>query len=253
MDQEKKEPKAKIKKPKLTKTFAILEEAIRVWWKNLPKIVMLYLWGLLFVVIPLAVVLIFSGLMVWQGDNASLALKTVTLIITVAGILLAIYFAIRAYISVFVLVKKNYEGQAPAIFKETKKLFWPYFGLVVLTTIFILLWSLLLIIPGIIYSVLYSLACYAFFFEDLRGLAAIRRSIQLVRGYWWPVFGRFIVLGIASWLFMLIISWPLYLGDVNSAWFQVWNGVVQVISFLIGPIVLLFTYRIYQDLVKIKK
>jgi len=109
-----------------------------------------------------------------------------------------------------------------------------------------------LIIPGIIYSVLYSFACYALFFEDKRGLAAIRRSVQLVTGYFWPVFGRFLFIGVIVWVFSVIISLPLSLTAANSLFNSLWGGGVQVISFLIGPIVLIYTYSIYRELIKIK-
>ncbi|MCX6795049.1 MAG: hypothetical protein NTY31_03660 [Candidatus Falkowbacteria bacterium] len=117
-----------------------------------------------------------------------------------------------------------------------------------------LLWTLLLIVPGIIYSVLYSFACYALFFEDKRGLAAIRRSVQLVTGYFWPVFGRFLFIGVIVWFFSIIISIPsMSLVNANSLFVSLWTGIVQVISFLIGPIVLIYTYNVYTELVKIKK
>jgi len=115
-----------------------------------------------------------------------------------------------------------------------------------------LLWSLLLVIPGIIYSVFYAFACFAFFWEGTLGRAAIRRSRELVAHYWWPVFGRVCFLGIITWAFTLIVSLPVYFVSVDSVFFQLWNILVQVISFLIGPIFLIFYYNIYRDLVKIK-
>ncbi len=241
-----------VTKPKLTPVFALLEQAIKVWWKNLRKFVLVYLWGLLFTLIPLAVILLFFGLDSWLGPVNTLSFRLFGLAISVIGILLAFYFSVRTYIAIFLLVKKDYQGRELDIFKESARSFWPYLGLVVLTTVFILLWTLLLIIPGIIYSVFYSLAIYVFFFENKRGLAAIRRSINLVSNYWWPVFGRFVVLGIAMWLFMMLISLPYSFVEEGSTFFHIWNVIIQIISFLIGPIALLFTYQIYQDLVKIK-
>ncbi|MFA5109707.1 MAG: hypothetical protein WC458_04170 [Patescibacteria group bacterium] len=250
MNEEKKEEN---KKSKLMPVLDILEESVKVWWKNLKKIVGVYLWGLLFALVSLVVSLLGAVLIAWLGDGAALILKIGASVIVAAGVVASIYFSIRAYMSVFLLVKKDYQGKELDIFKETKKLFWPYFGLTLLTTIFILLWSLLLIIPGIIYSIFYSLACYAFFFEEKRGMAAIRRSIQLVKGYWWPVFGRFLVICLATWIFMAIVSLPLSFVSEDSIFSSLWAGLIQIISFLIGPVVLLFNYRIYRDLVKIKK
>jgi len=239
------------KKPKLTPIFENLEMAIKVWWKNLKKFVFVYLWGLLFALIALVVGAIFLGLSYWQMNNSILA--GLSLVIAILSFLVAFYFSVCAYLGAFLLVKKNYVGKELDIFKETPKYFWPYLGLTILTMIFVLLWTCLLIIPGIIYSVFYSLACFAFFFEDKRGLAAIRRSTDLITGYWWPVFGRFIVIGLIGWVVMGVVSAPLSGTNANSAFFHIWNLVIQVVSFLIGPIFLLYIYSIYQDLVKIKK
>jgi len=239
-------------KAKLTPVFTILEQAIKVWWRNLKKFILVYLWGLLFTLIPVVVVFLFFSLDSWFGPINTVSFRVLGLLILIIGALFALYFSIRTYISIFLLVKKDYHGQELDIFKESAKYFWPYLGLVVLTTIFILLWTLLLVIPGIIYSVFYCLAVYAFFFEGKTGLAAIKRSVHLVGSYWWPVFGRLVVLGIVMWLLMMIVSLPVSFVTENSIFFHIWNAITQIISFLIGPIVLLFTYHIYQDLVKIK-
>lgn len=241
------------KKPKLMPTMEILESAINVWWKNLAKFAKIYLWGLIYALIPLALMLVIAIFSIWRGEELSASSRFSFIIISIVSILFIIYFSIRAYAGIFLLVKNNYKGKELELFKEAKKFVFPYIGLTILTTIFIILWTLLLIIPGIIFSVFYSFAVYAFFFEDKRGLAAIRRSKQLVRGYFWAVFGRFIVLGLVIWLFTMIISTPLFMVPEKSMFWEIWNGVVQLISIITGPVVLLFSYQIYQDLVKIKK
>ena len=246
-------PQASAPKIKLTPVLTLLESAISVWWKNLAKFVGIYLWGLLYALIPLAIAGLLFGLESWLDNRLNLASSIAINTIIFLAVLLAAYFSIRAYAGIFLLVKKNYEGNEHDIFKEAKDYFWPYLGLAFLTAVFILLWTLLLIIPGIIYSIFYSFAVYAFFFEGKRGMAAIKRSVQLVKGYWWAIFGRFLLLGIVLWIFLMIISLPLAATTPGTPFYTIWNALVQVISFIIGPISLLFYYQIYQDLVKIKK
>jgi len=241
------------KKIKLAPVFDNFEDALKTWWRNLKKIVFIYLRGIILALIPLAVIAILLGINYWAGDSLGLGFRLSTLIITVLGSLVSLYFFVRAYISLFLLVKNDYAGKEKEIFAQTRKLFWPYIGLVLLTAIFVLLWTLLLIIPGIIYSVLYSFACYALFFEDKRGLAAIRRSVKLVTGYFWPVFGRFLFVGVIVWIFSMLISIPISLTATDSLFSSIWSGVVQVISLITGPIVLIYTYNIYKELVKIQK
>jgi hypothetical protein len=243
----------KIAKPKLTPIYDMLEGAIKIWWKNLLKFLKVYLWGALYAFIPVAVIIVLSLVAVkfFETNNSLIIIPLFILII--ACVVVSLYFIIRAYIGMFLLVKKDYTGDELEIFKETKKYFWSYLWLSVLTTIFVLLWALLLIIPGIIFSVFYSFAVYAFFFEDLKGMAAVKRSVSLVKNYWWAVFGRFIVIAIVLWIFTVIISIPLYFTDDKSIFFSFWNSIIQIINFLIGPISLLYFYQIYKDLVIIKK
>ncbi len=79
----------------------------------------------------------------------------------------------------------------------------PVFWVSFLTSIFVGLWTLLLIIPGIIFSVYYVFGAYATLFDGQRGLAALRYSKQLVKGRWWAIAWR---VGVTSILFGLLVS-----------------------------------------------
>ena len=240
-------------KPKMTPVYELLETAIKVWWKNLSKFVTVYLWGILFALIP-GVIIGAVFLIVYIFYESSNAIAPVPFILLgIICFVFVMYFIVRAYMGMFLLVKKNFEGNELEIFKETKKYFWQYLWLGIITTVFVVLWTLLLIIPGIIFSIFYSFAVYAFFFEDLNGMAAIRRSTALVKNYWWPVFGRFIVVGVVIYIFTLVVSIPLLFTSDKSVFYYIWSTIVQLLNFLVAPISLLYFYQMYQDLVRIKK
>ena len=240
-------------KSKLTPVLRIFEDSLKDWWTHLKKFVMLYVWGIIFALVPIAVVIVLLVLNYLPALQESYSFKIVSVIGYAVSLIFIIYFSIRAYIGMFLLVKNNYSGQEKEIFKETKKWFWPYIGLTLLTTLFIIGWTILLIIPGIIFSVLYSFAVYVLFFEDKRGSVAIKRSVQLAKNYWWAIFGRTCFLVLVAWIFMMVLSWPLSFTAEGTLFFSIWSAVIQVVNILIGPIALIFTYRIYQDLVKLKK
>ena len=242
---------SEVKKSQLSPVFKNLESALHTWWKHLKKFVMVYVWGLIHGLVPLAAAALLSGFMYWRGGSNSVTDSLISIIIFVAALIAAYYF-IRGYLGAFLLLKNNYEGDEKAIYKSTEAYFWPYLGLALLTAVFVLLWSLLLIIPGIIYGIFYSFSVFAFFFEDKRGRAAMRRSTDLITGYWWPVFGRLAFIAFVVWLFTVIVSLPMYYVAIDSVFYQIWSIVVQVISFLVGPIVLIYDYHIYRDLVNIK-
>jgi hypothetical protein len=101
----------------------------------------------------------------------------------------------------------NKKAELAEGFKVVIKEFPGYLWLYVLFTIKVLLWSLLLIIPGIIMFYRYILSGTVFFAEGKRGNAAIKRSAELTKGKWlttyagtsvWPIISQ----GLAYYIFM---------------------------------------------------
>lgn len=72
--------------------------------------------------------------------------------------------------------------------KEVFRHIGSYLWLQIIIMVKVLLWSLLLIVPGIIMSVRYSLAGTSFFAKDLRGNAAVKHSLELTKGAWLTTF-----------------------------------------------------------------
>lgn len=68
-----------------------------------------------------------------------------------------------------------------------------------LSGIFIILGTIALIIPGIYLALRFSLISYVVVIENISGMAALKRSGELMRGY----YGRAIVLGVV----LAVISW----------------------------------------------
>jgi len=238
-------------KEKLTPAIDLLESSIKLWWQNLAKFILASAWGFIYSLIPMALILLFYFL----GYKVfSLAyFGAIFYLLLFLGFCVIFYFLIRSYMTLFLLIKRNYEGNPLTVFKETRSLFWPYLGLVLLTALLVLLWSCLFIIPGIIFSIFYSFAAYAFFFEDKRGGKAIKRSQELVKGYFWPIIGRFLLLFIVLWTAEILITIPLSKLAVESLAWNFYYYFVQVFNFIITPISILFSYQIFKDLARIKK
>jgi len=62
----------------------------------------------------------------------------------------------------------------------------------------------LLILPGIFLGVLLAFAGQAVVVDGCRGVAALRRSAELVRGDWWSTFGRLIVINLVAFVITII-------------------------------------------------
>lgn len=157
--------------------------------------------GLLF--IPAAISIILS---IWGTLNYANG--------SVAFILLAILFAAvyisSAWISLAFLrvMVKAYEGVHPAPIQMELKaavhLLIPSLWVAILTALYVLGGFLLLIIPGIIFTVWYGFTFYTVAIDGKRGTEAMRASKLLVKGRWWSVVWRLIIPALAFGLILLI-------------------------------------------------
>ncbi len=93
-----------------------------------------------------------------------------------------------------------------AAYAEAKRVFWPMIWVSLLSGVIMLLGFVLFIIPGIIFSVWFLFASYVLLYEGTRGTAALRESKAMVRGKWWAVFGRVIVLVFFSFVVGIAVS-----------------------------------------------
>lgn len=106
---------------------------------------------------------------------------------------------------------------------------------------------MLLTIPGILFSIWFSLAIYSFVFEDKKGMEALYRSKQLVSGNFWKVVWRSLFISIIA----LIIIIPLViiakvLKDTNGFTYN-------LLPLFITPLVIFFEALLFQDLVQVKQ
>ena len=119
----------------------------------------------------------------WQGDdggNYKVALKIVGLII--AGPLSL------GYTTLILLISRNQKPDFAILFSGFKR-FVVSFAAYLLTSIFIILWLLLLIVPGIIACLRYSQTFYILSeAENIGPLEAISKSKEMMAGNNWKLF-----------------------------------------------------------------
>ncbi len=228
-----------------------LKTSLKKWWQNINSFIGIYAWGIAYAVLVMIIASLLSWLLSFLGSG--IFVRLLQIILVFSAILMMIYFFLRTTIGLVLFIKNDYQGKSKEIFIESKTYFWAYLGVSLLTAILVLLWALLLIIPGIIFSIFYAFAAYVFFFEGKKGMDALRRSKDLVKGYFWPVLGRIAFISVLLWLFMFFISIPLEIFEEGGLTFSLWNLLVSIISFLIGPIAMIYMINMYKDLVKIKK
>ena len=99
---------------------------------------------------------------------------------------------------------------------EVFNLYWRNLGLVALKAVYIFLWTLLLIVPGIVMSYAYEMAYFIRLdHPEWDAADCIRASKQMMKGYKWKLF--VLDLSFIGWILLSIIS----LG-IGSLWVIPW-------------------------------
>ncbi|RZJ45661.1 MAG: hypothetical protein EON86_01010 [Brevundimonas sp.] len=99
--------------------------------------------------------------------------------------------------------KKTAFGDA---FGAGLRMFFPLLGLSIVATLGALLGYILLVVPGILLSVIWSVAAPAVVVEKRGVFESLQRSRDLTRGFRWPVFGLIVIYVVLSWIFGLAMG-----------------------------------------------
>lgn len=232
---------------KISPTMVLIENAWKIYQERFWSFVAMGLVPILGA-IPLVVVVLLSFV---KAQGAELIIKIILGVLGFASSVVLIYVVLAAQAG-FILMLKNSGSKFAEAFKAGRSYVWPLFIVGLLVGILTLLWSILLIIPGIIFAVYYGQAYFALLFEDKKGMSALRRSKELVKNYWWPVVGRTLLLGLMTWAGLIILSLLLNTIKGNTVMYQAGNVAISFVRFLLGQFAVIFGYLIFQDLVRIK-
>ena len=163
-------------------------------------------------------------------------------LIIIGGILFLVGAVLATIIMSLTQVASLYalkERESKIGIKQSLNLGWPKIWSFLWISLLVMLACLggmiLLVIPGIIFMVWFYFSLYVFVCEDLKGSSALKRSKELVKGYWWPIFGRILILVIAV---SIISSVPFFGSLVNT--------------FIMGPASLIYIFLMYEDLKRAK-
>jgi hypothetical protein len=102
----------------------------------------------------------------------------------------------------------------------------------------------MLVIPGIWLAIALSLMAYVFVIEHRRGLDALRQSKDYIKGYWWAILGRVILLGLLFVAAEIIIDFPVALIAGKTA-----GSIVSMALILFfTPFSAIYHYVIFENL-----
>lgn len=124
----------------------------------------------------------------------------------------------------------------------------PFAWLLILEALAVTGGFVMLIVPGIWLVFAFSFVSYVFVLERRRWLDALRQSKDYVRGYWWAVTGRILLMGIFVIMAGIIVQWftgPTF-GTAAS------TIAAMILSLFTTPFTALFSYNLYNNLKALK-
>lgn len=127
----------------------------------------------------------------------------ITFVISLAGIFFAVWAGLGL---VFVISHPEKATTVEQALNQGGAFFFKSFTTGLLVSLWVLLGLILLIIPGIYWSILYGLSTYIVFKEGLANSAALQRSKALVKPVWLTVLWRTLGIGLVFGLVYILVT-----------------------------------------------
>lgn len=143
------------------------------------------------------------------------------------------------------------ETTIKSAYQFAQKYFLQYILLSIMVGFVILLGTLALIIPGIIFAVWFGFSYFVLIFEGKKGVDAMKASKAYVKGHWWAIVGRIVV------LMFVMIALSIITGIGGKILGMVFPHAILiavvsfVTSFVAMPIAIAYAYFMYVDLKKV--
>ncbi|MFA6404947.1 MAG: hypothetical protein WCW03_03035 [Candidatus Paceibacterota bacterium] len=132
------------------------------------------------------------------------------------------------------------------------KYFWSFLLVILIESLVVFGSFSLFVIPGIIVAIYVSFYTMTLFVDDKRGFSALTESFSLVKGRWWGVLGRFLILGLVMFAVYIVVAILSFLiasvvGDsiVTTILILLINLALGVV---IGPFAIAYMYKLYESL-----
>ncbi len=224
------------KLPSLGELFSSSWTLYKSSWKLLVWLILLP------ILVTIAIVVIIGIIIatILAVSNGQITADRIPLLIPPALVAVVILMIVNSMGQIALIKAIVLDGKAKT--NELIKTSWGLAGrfilLQLLVGLVILLGLVLLIIPGIIFSIWFMFSSYVLVTENIGGIAALKRSRSYAKGKFWGILGRVSLLT----LVILLISWITSLSDNQAI-----SIIIQLVTtFIIAPIATIYTFKLYQ-------
>jgi len=167
------------------------------------------------------------------------------LLSSIFAVVSVIFFIVAYPAIIYSITNENQSDVKTSYGVGFGKLF-PYLWLAILTNLVVIGGLIMGVIPGLMFSFWFIFSVFILFVEDKRGLEALLKSKEYVRGYFWPVLGRIILLVLCVVVIAMMLS--LVIGEDKRSE-DVLNAVLQL---FVMPFFISYSFNIYRGLQALK-
>jgi len=244
------------KKEKIIKSKDLIKETLVAYKKNVLKFIEIFIYGIIGAVPFLVVVAVSMMYIQFLSGKVSLWVNIIFGLVAFVSFLVSLYFAIiyniRAKVASILLIKNNFSNPKDN-FNEAQKMIFKFLTVSVLMMVLIIAWGFVFVIPALIFAIYYGFSQFTLVVENKRPFSAVERSYDLVKGYFWPVLGRLLLISVLGFLVYSIISLPLSWLEEKSLGAMIYGLVVNVIWAFLSPYFIIYFYNIYKSLKETNK
>ncbi|MCD6550028.1 hypothetical protein J7K24_00595 [bacterium] len=199
--------------------------------------------------LSLLIIGLFVGGLLMVNPSPNL-INFIVLIITFISVLLILgIISLWSQLALVYAIKDSSEGIGiiESYRRAAQKLF-SFIWMSIISGFIILGGFFLLVIPGILFAIWFSLAVFVLVMEDLKGMDALLKSKEYIKGRFRSVFLRFLYIGCVSFLFLL----PVFFFE--SLDLPLLEDVVEfIIALIVGPLSMIYYFLVYKNLRALKK
>jgi hypothetical protein len=217
-------------KKDLLRIEELFDRSWEIFKNRIGTLILLYLLSIVFMIVPFGIFFGIGYLFSIAFPYSKTALIASGAFVGIIGGLIGAFWGFAAFI--FAVVDKSL-GIKDALEKGWQR-FGAFIWLFSLLGYIITGGFLLFIIPGIIFSVWFIFAQFILANEDKKGMDALLKSKEYVRGFGFDIFLRLFII----WLISLGMSIIPFIGSI--------------LSILFMPFMMIFIYMIYEDLRSVK-
>lgn len=232
--------------PLVSSSFSSISELIKKSWlrtqNQLLRLFLLTLIPVVGVVVTATIfILALIGMSTLSIDTSGIGIGMGIMAVILVPLLTVLMTALGAA-TIMLIADTDPNISSFGIFKKSLKKVWPLFLVTIISWLIVAGGFVILIIPGILFSVLLSFASYLVILENVSPLQAVRKSVYIISKNFGIIFVRLIVLFLIGFMGGLIIN--LITGSDGSL---VANTVSFVFNLLFSWFSVAYTYSLFQE------